>query len=143
MTDDEFIASFEECRLASESFHHADHVRMAFLYLCRYPALEALQRFSASLARFASAHGKPELYHETITWAFLLLIRERMARAGGQLTWAEFSASNRDLLTWKDNVLRKYYRDETLSSALARSTFLLPDRATTSDESHAHLTSFD
>ena len=44
MTDDEFIASFENCSLANESFHHSDHVRMAFLYLCRYPALEALQR---------------------------------------------------------------------------------------------------
>ena len=52
MTDNEFIASFENCSLANEAFHHADHVRMAFLYLARNPALEALQRFSASLARF-------------------------------------------------------------------------------------------
>jgi hypothetical protein len=101
---------------------------MAFLYLSRYPALEALQRFSASLVRFATAHGKPQLYHETITWAFLLLIRERVARAGGRPTWTEFSASNRDLLISKDNVLKKYYRDETLSSDLARSTFLFPDK---------------
>jgi hypothetical protein len=128
MTDDEFIAGFEDCSLANESFHHTDHVRMAFLYLSRYPALEALQRFSASLVRFATANGKPQLYHETITWAFLLLIRERVARAGGQQTWAEFSASNRDLLISKDNVLKKYYRDETLSSGLARSTFLFPDK---------------
>ena len=84
MTDDEFIASFEDASLANESFHHADHVRMAFLYLCRYPALEALQRFSTSLMKFAASKGKPELYHETITWAFLLLIRERMARSGSQ-----------------------------------------------------------
>ena len=59
---------------------------MAFLYLCRYPPLEALQRFSASLVKFATAHNKPTLYHETITWAFLLLIRERMARSGRQET---------------------------------------------------------
>jgi hypothetical protein len=129
MTDDEFIASFEECTLANQSFHHADHVRMAFLYLRRYPALEALQRFSTSLARFAAAHGKPNLYHETITWAFLLLIRERMARRGCQETWPEFAASNGDLLNWKDNVLKKYYRSETLASDLARTTFLFPDIA--------------
>ena len=36
----------------------------------RYPALEALQCFSAALSRFAVAQGKPESYHETITWAF-------------------------------------------------------------------------
>jgi hypothetical protein len=129
MTDDEFVASFENCTLANACFHHADHVRMAFLYLCRHPPLEALQRFSASLLRFATANGRPTLYHETITWAFLLLIRERMARTGSHQTWTEFAAGNGDLLDWKDNILKKYYRGETLSSELARSTFLLPDKA--------------
>ena len=129
MTDDEFIASFENCSLANASFHHVDHVRMAFLYLCRYPALEALQRFSTSLARFATANGKPKLYNETITWAFLLLIRERLARTGHPQTWTEFAAGNGDLLNWNDNVLKKYYRSETLSSELARTTFLFPDKA--------------
>ena len=90
--------------------------------------LEALERFSISLARFATANGKPGRYNETITWAFLLLIRERMARAGCQLTWPEFANRNADLLNWEDNVLKKYYRNETLSSDLAKSTFLLPDK---------------
>jgi hypothetical protein len=128
MTDDELIASFENATLDNASFHHADHVRMGFLYLCRYPVLEALARFSAALLRIATANGKPQLYHETITWAFLLLIRERLARTGSQQTWTEFAASNQDLLNWKDNVLKKYYRAETLSSHLARTIFLLPDK---------------
>src|ERR1700739_1288708 len=98
MTDDEFIASFESCDLPNESFHHADHIKMTFLFLSRYPALEALQRFSASLVRFAAANGKPGLYNETVTWAFLLLIRERMVRAGCRQTWAQFAACNEDLL---------------------------------------------
>jgi hypothetical protein len=127
MSDDEFVAGFENCTLPEGSFHHVDHVRMAYLYLCRYPALEALQRFSTSLLRFATAIGKPQLYHETITWAFLFLIRERMARAGYRQSWNEFAAGNADLLNWKENVLKKYYRAETLSSELARSTFLFPD----------------
>jgi hypothetical protein len=128
LTDDEFIRSFESCDLRNESFHHADHVKMAFLYLSRYPALEALQRFSDSLARFAAANGKPGLYNETVTWAFLLLIRERLVRSGCGQTWAQFAAANEDLLNWKDNILKKYYREETLKSDLARNTFLFPDR---------------
>lgn len=128
MTDDEFVASFEDCSLANASFRHSDHVKMAFLYLCRYPTLEAVQRFSTSLVRFAAANGNPGLYNETVTWAFLFLIRERMARAGCQQSWAQFAGKNLDLLNWKDNVLKKYYRDETLSSDLARSTFLFPDK---------------
>jgi hypothetical protein len=128
MTDEEFMARFENGSLAGESFHHADHVKMAFLYLSRYPALEALERFSGSLVRFAEGKGKPGLYHETITWAFLLLIRERLARAGDPQSWAQFAANNTDLLNWKENILQKYYRAETLSSDLARRTFLFPDK---------------
>jgi hypothetical protein len=128
LTDDEFVAQFENGTLPLESFHHADHVKMAFLYLQRYPVMEALQRFSDSLARFAAAHGKAGLYNETITWAYLLIIRERLARAGRQPTWTEFAAGNEDLLSWKDSVLKKYYRGETLASEFAKNTFVLPDK---------------
>jgi hypothetical protein len=129
MNDDAFLAGFENCTLSGAAFHHADHVRMAFLYLSRYSVLEAMQRFSAALARFAAANGKPERYNETITWALLLLIRERMARAESRPSWLEFAQENADLLDWKDNILKKYYRDETLNSELAKRMFLFPDRA--------------
>jgi hypothetical protein len=126
------LAAFESCRIRNEDFHHADHVRMAFLYLSRFTPLEALRRFSEALKNFAAHYGKPERYHETVTWAFALLIRERIARGflqnGRCPSWEEFAADNPDLLNWKDNILKKYYREETLASELARKTFVLPDR---------------
>ena len=128
MTEHEWMAEFEKCTLPNGSFHHADHVQMAFLYLQKYPPLEALSRFSSALKRFAAAQGKPNLYNETITWGFILLIRERMARASSPQSWAEFSISNADLLCWDNNILKKYYFPETLSSDLAKRVFLFPDR---------------
>jgi hypothetical protein len=128
MTDDELLAGFENCTLANEAFHHEQHVRVAFLYLCRYSALEALDRFPTALARFATAHGKTTLYNETVTWAYILLIRERMARAGRAHGWLEFRAENADLFNRKQDILKKYYRPETLQSELAKQTFLFPDR---------------
>jgi hypothetical protein len=128
MTDQELREQFERGTLPNESFRHREHVRMAFLYLAEYPALRALQAFSEALQRFATAHGKPQLYHETITWAYILLIRERMARAGRRENWEEFARNNADLLRWKDGVLQQYYREETLTSDLARTTFVFPDR---------------
>ncbi|MGB2622779.1 MAG: hypothetical protein WA857_09345 [Candidatus Acidiferrum sp.] len=127
LTEDEWMEQFEKGDVPNGAFHHADHVRMAFLYLRKYPPLEALARFSSGLMRLAAAHGKPDLYHETITWAFLLLIRERMARENRPLTWSEFSEANPDLLRWDDHVLKRYYRPETLASGLAKKVFLLPD----------------
>jgi hypothetical protein len=132
MTSEEIIVSeFERCRAPGGSFHHSDHIRVAFAYLSQYSTLEALQKFSDALQRFAAGQGKPGLYHETITWAYLFLIRERMMRADHAETWEEFAATNPDLLTWergKGGILARYYRPETLASATARATFLLPDR---------------
>jgi len=78
MTDEEFIAGFEACTLPAETFHHEQHVRVAWLYLQRYSVLQTLERFSENLKRFATANGKPNLYHETITWAYVLLIHDRI-----------------------------------------------------------------
>ena len=132
MTSEEIIISeFERGRAPGGSFHHSDHIRVAFAYLSQYSTLEALQKFSDALQRFAAGQGKPGLYHETITWAYLFLIRERMMRADHAETWEEFAATNPDLLTWergKGGILARYYRSETLASATARATFLLPDR---------------
>ncbi|MFY9826064.1 MAG: hypothetical protein WAM82_32150 [Thermoanaerobaculia bacterium] len=128
LTDDEFIARFEDCTLPNSAFHHRDHVRLAWIYLQRHPALEALARFAEGLRRFATANGHPGLYHETITWAFLLLIRERMERSAAGGAWNEFAAAHPELLSWKPSILDRYYRPGTLGSDLARRVFVMPDR---------------
>lgn len=125
---EQLIDRFEHGLTSADSFHHADHVRLAFEYLRRYPALNALEKFSNALRRYAVAKGKAGLYHETITWAYLFLIHERMARDGQGSSWAEFSARNLDLFQWKGGLLDRLYNKQTLDSPVARSVFVLPDR---------------
>jgi hypothetical protein len=127
-TEPELIAQFESGSLPPSAFRHADHVHMAFAYLRQYPVLEALERFSIALQRFAQLHGKPNLYHQTITWAYVFLIHERIVRAGHPQDWEEFVQAHPDLLTWKNGILTKYYAEETLQSNLARREFLFPDK---------------
>lgn len=128
MSDGEFIRNFEACTFPAEHFHHQEHVRVVWLYLLRYSVLETLERFSESLKRFAAANGKATLYHETISWAYVFLIHERMARAAGAQSWQEFIDTNSDLLDWKNSILKSYYEEGTLKSDLARQTFVLPDK---------------
>ncbi len=127
MTNQELILLFEADRVPAGSFHHADHVRMAFAYLTEYPVLEGLEKFSATLQARAVARCRPELYHATITFAYYFLIRERMAGSASD-SWEEFAARNPDLLSWKDGILSRYYNEKTLQSDLARGVFVLPDR---------------
>jgi hypothetical protein len=127
MKNEELIRRFEADALPADGFHHADHVQLAFAYLCEYAPLEALAKFTAELKRFATARGKAQLYNETITHAYFFLIRERMARFPG-CEWDEFADRNPDLLTWKDGILGRYYRESTLQSELARAVFVFPDK---------------
>jgi hypothetical protein len=127
MTDQELLERFEDGTLPNECFHHREHVRVAFLYLSQYTVLEALQLFSKALRRFAALNGKPQLYHETITWAYVFLIQERVARAGKKQSWDEFAQHNPDLLQWKNGILTQYYHAETLKSEIARAVFVFPD----------------
>jgi hypothetical protein len=115
MSNANHIQRFESDAISSNAFHHSDHVRVALAYLSQYTAFEALARFTAALKRFAAAHGKPQLYHETITHAYSFLIREGMARCSGA-DWGEFARQNPDLLTWKDGILNRYYQEATLKS---------------------------
>jgi hypothetical protein len=64
LNGNELIERFEANPTSEASFHHADHVRLAFAYLCEFPVLTALEKFSSALKRFAAARGKPQLYHE-------------------------------------------------------------------------------
>lgn len=125
---DDLVRRFEDGTLETSEFHHRDHVHLAWLYLKAEPPLQALTRFTNGLKSFAARHGLGKLYHETITWALLFLIHERMAKGDCDETWGEFEGRNPDLLTWKPSVLDGYYRPETLASDLARRVFVLPDR---------------
>lgn len=127
MTDEEIICRFENGRVPPESFHHSDHVRLAFAYLREYPVLTALEKFSTALKRFATSIGKPDRYNETITCAYLFLIRERMARSP-DFNWEQFATANPELLAWQDGILHRYYHAETLKSDLARQVFVFPDK---------------
>jgi hypothetical protein len=127
MRNQELIRRFESDSVLENSFHHADHVRLAFAYLCEYPALQALEKFASSLKRFAAVRGKTQLYNETITCAYFFLIRERMARFECA-DWEEFAQRNPDLLIWKGGILGRYYEEATLKSDLARVVFLFPDK---------------
>jgi hypothetical protein len=124
--DREFVAAFEDRTLPAREFTHRNHVRLAWLYLREAPLLGALQRYVTSLRAYATGLGAATKYHETITWTFLVVIHERMLDRPAD-SFDHFASENEDLFTWKE-VMRRFYREETLASERARSTFVMPDR---------------
>src|SRR5262249_15523329 len=126
MTDDEFLAAFERCTLPRAEWTHAAHVRMAWLYLGRLPFEQALTQIRDGIRRYNATHGS-DGYHETITVAFVVLIRSRMVDAKAGEDFDGFRVRNPDLLDRRLPVLARHYDSATLSSAAARERFVAPD----------------
>lgn len=125
-----FLAAFESGDLAAEAFGHREHLRLAWAVLQQEPLPRALERVTGGLRRFTRRVGAADKYHETVTWAWVLLVNERLERPGArQLDWPAFLAANPDLLDRDRPLLDRYYRRETLASPHARRSFVLPDRA--------------
>ena len=117
---------FVDTTLPADQFHHRQHLQVAWMFIRKYGMPAALAEFSTAIKRFADAKGATGLYHETITWAFLLLMSERQARCQAT-SWEDFAAANPDLLSWKPSILEQYYSSEILKSDLARQVFVFPD----------------
>ena len=137
MDDEALVSTFEAGEVPDGGFHHAQHVRVAWWYLRHAPLPHALDRFRTFLQRFALARNKPDLYHETITTAYVLLIAERLPAMDRDQTWTHFAQVNADLLAWNPSILDRYYTPATLWSDAARRTFVTPDRGTIALETQA------
>ncbi|WP_262692766.1 hypothetical protein [Kordiimonas aestuarii] len=127
MNDLDLFRAFESGLLARDAFSHRVHVQLGWIYVGRFPLAEAIERFSARLKSWARKHDVDGLYHETITWAYLMIINERRHKHAGD-DFEAFIETNADLLG-KPSVLEDYYTRETLDSDHARQTYVMPDKA--------------
>ena len=128
MLDDESLyARFLEASLTPDDLSHRAHVRLAFVCVRRHPDLaEAAVAFRAALRRLVAALGAGEKYNETLTWAYLVLVHQRMAR-GNFADSDAFLAAHPDLLDQRHGALSRFYELAAVTScAEARSLFLLP-----------------
>jgi hypothetical protein len=123
----DLLREFEAGRVDPAHFPHRDHVRVGFELLERHPFPEALLHLARGLRRLAARAGRPEVYHETITAAFLALIAERRSCAR-HASWNDFAVQNPDL--FRKELLEEFYDVSVLRSPQARATFILPRRQT-------------
>jgi hypothetical protein len=125
LTEDELVAGFESATL--EAFPHADHVRLTIIYLTRFGREETLRKMYDGLLRFATAKGKPEKFHVTMTRAWVDLI-ESARRAYPSIETPAALATKCPELLDRDALLR-FYSPERLNSREAQADWLPPDRA--------------
>jgi hypothetical protein len=124
MIDEEFLSALESCSLSERDFGHAAHVRAAYLYLRSGDFEAALVKIRRAIRTYAASLGKADRYHETITVAYLSLIRQKLYERGDGGGWEGFAQENPELL--ERDLLLRFYPQTQLESELARRIFLLP-----------------
>ncbi len=127
--DEQFVAEFEACRWPLEQWHHQQHIRVAYLYLRRYPFDEAMTRIREKIMAHNAAHHLPDGltsgYHETMTQAWLHLVYFTLCEYGPAETAEVFYDLNPQLSQKK--VLRFFYTRELFTSWRAKREFVEPD----------------
>jgi hypothetical protein len=124
LDDETFVAQFESCHFPSREFRHADHIRLAWIYIRKYEYRAAEARMGQSIRRFASHVGAHRKYHETMTLAWMRLVRAS-CELSPMLDFTDFAHSHSWLLN-KEAVF-EFYTRERLMSDLARQTWIEPD----------------
>lgn len=128
LDDSALVARFEALAIGAKEFRHREHVRVAYGMLRGADFGEAAVRYRRALQRFAVATGVPERYHETLTWAYLAVIAQRMAEDPAVTTSHELLARHPELLDHQGGAVARYYDVAAITaSPLARAVFVLPD----------------
>jgi hypothetical protein len=125
----ELAYNFEHGLIQPDSFHHREHLAVAFYYSLSRNEEETHAKMRAALQNFLSRHGLPAGYHETITKFWVKRIMTHIAHIAQPLSDAHFLVALNNLLAQNSNpkLIKCYYTQATLASDEARNRWVAPD----------------
>jgi hypothetical protein len=128
MNDTELLTAFEASTLLPDQWHHADHIRIAWLYLQQYPEEQAMDQLRAGLKRLIQAFGVIDApdrgYHETVTRAWLKIVAAHIHHYGSESNSTAFLQAHPHL---QRTLLRAFYSPDQIRMPEAKHRFIEPD----------------
>jgi hypothetical protein len=124
--DRAFLDAAVQGAVPANEFRHHQHVRLAFVLVQAFDPETARLRLGSILKSFAIRNEAPDLYHETLTCAWLALV---LSAASGRrwLDFDEFARFHPRLL--EKDALATYYSPELLATRDSKERFVGPDRS--------------
>lgn len=127
VSHDDILRRFESCTLPPAEFNHRRHLALGWLYLRRYGFPLGVAEFQNRLRAYVNAVGAMAKYHETVTWAYMILMNEEMQlRAAPDEGFDAMIQRRPDLLDHRSGALADCYPAGQLDAADSRRVFMLP-----------------
>lgn len=127
LQDDDPMRAFEDGSLDPSRFNHRLHLSLAWSYLQRDGFAAGALNFRRHLQAYVTKVGAAGKYHETITWAYLVLLNEELClRSPPGETFDAMIERRPDLLDHRNGAIARCYSKAQLDSVDARRVFLLP-----------------
>lgn len=124
---DALVYGFESGSLLPSEFSHQAHMAVALSYVSQMPEEMALGRMRAYVQKFATAHGKSQLYHETLTVFWMRLLSHLSGVY--QVDLPLWTRINLIIDRWGSRLpVEAHYSPELIRSEAARSQWVPPDR---------------
>lgn len=124
---DETLRAFESGTLDPSQFSHRVHLSLAWRYLQRDGFPEGARQFRHHLQRYVAHVGAHDKYHETVTWAYLVLLNEELClRSSPGESFDTMIQRRPDLLDHRNGAIARCYTKAQLDSSEARRVFMLP-----------------
>ena len=138
--DEMFLHLFETQTLPLSEWNHRAHLKVAYLYLSRFPKELAIERVRAGIRAFNAAKGIEDTpnsgYHETLTQMWIRIIHSTLCEYGPAASADEFLEAQPQLTQKK--LHRLFYSVARFSSPEAKISFLEPDLASFPSEFKKH-----
>jgi hypothetical protein len=125
LSDDDFLRAFFSAELPNSSFHHRDHLRLAWLMVRRHGRVEAEARVTEGIQHFAAANGHAVRYHDTMTRFWVRLVAHAVAHRPEVEDFDAFLAAYPMLLD--ASLPFRHWRREAMFTPEARAAWSEPD----------------
>jgi len=128
ISNDKFLEYFENQTLPPDLFDHWGHLRLAWLYLRKYPLQIAIDKVTTGIKVYANSLGATNKFQHTLTEAIVRIMAIRMKKKDAD-TLEAYLADNQDLVEDISAVVATHYSYDLLNSERARTEFVSPDLA--------------
>lgn len=126
ISDTTFLEKFEDQTLSPDYFNHSGHLRLAWLYLTKYPLETAIDKVTKGISAYANSLGAKDKFQHTLTEATVRIMASRLKQSN-ESSLDEYLDNNSDLIEDLWQVISDHYSKERLTSDKAKASFVEPD----------------